>query len=156
MIDIKVLGVIAIIGILSLGAIRSGIAPSQVQDQPPAVTQAVAPVFPPLAVAAGQDGTVDVDVQINAKGIVESAKLGTGPRILRKAVEIAATRWTFVPAEEKANLRAAHLSFVFKLLPSETPSEELLPIFRPPYCVETRTRYPKITKYADSPSKRKP
>lgn len=127
----------------------------QSHDKSVVIMQAVAPVFPPIAVAAAQDGTVVVDVEIDAKGIVKSLQVVEGPKLLHKVVEIAARRWIFSAIEDKAILRTVRLSFIFKLVSQETSSEELLPIFRPPYQVEVRTRYPTINKYAKQSSKHK-
>lgn len=143
-----------IIGILMLASGILNVALTQAPDQSIAVVQAVAPVFPALSVFTLQEGTVVVDVQINAKGAVELVKIGACPKTLQKAVEIASRRWLFAPTEVKANLRTARLSFVFKLVPTETPSEELWPIFRPPYQVEVKARIPKITKDTSHKDKR--
>jgi len=142
-----------VFGLLLLMIEPLNIVLGQSHDQPVVVVQAVAPVFPPLAVTAAQDGTVVVDVQVDAKGTVKSLQIVEGPKLLHKVVEIATRRWVFAATEDKTDSRTVRLSFVFKLVSKETPSEELLTIFRPPYQVEVRTRFPTITKYADHPSK---
>ena len=144
-----------LIGLLPLMVGPLGPALGQSHDHPPLVVQAVAPVFPPLAVAAAQDGTVLVDLHIDAKGAVETLQIVEGPKLLHRVVEIAARRWMFSTAETKMATRLVRISFIFKLVPQKTSSEEILPIFRPPYQVEVRTRFPTITKYTNQESKHK-
>jgi len=148
MMHIRNLLVAIIIGPLMLASEALNLVLGQSQDRSAAVVQAVAPVFPPLAVAAAQDGTVIADARISPNGVVKSVQIVEGHKLLRKVVEITAKRWVFASTQERTDLRTVRLSFVFKLVPKETPSVELLPIFRPPYQVEVRTRFPSITKYS--------
>jgi Gram-negative bacterial TonB protein C-terminal len=136
-----------ILGLLYLTVGSAGGALMQSNDRPALVVQAVAPLFPPLAVAAAQDGTVLIDLHLSPKGNVESTDIVGGPKLLQKVVEIAARRWIFSTAESATAPRIVRLSFIFRLVQKDTPSEELLPIFRPPYQVEVRTRFPSIGKY---------
>lgn len=133
---------------VSLIVTLSGVASAQGTDSPVPVLEAVAPVFPVIAIATAQQGKVQVDVRINEDGTVRSVDFGQGPSIFRPLLKIVAGRWRFASTEKNSGYRTVRLSFVFTLVPSETKSEELLPIYRPPYEVEVKGRFPIITKDA--------
>ena len=102
------------------------------------VLRAVAPNFPPLAVAAKASGAVLVEVEVKPNGDVSSAGAIDGPKLLRKSAELAAKRWRFNVVGPVQRLRKVRLTFTFTLMPKDTPSEDLTPIFKPPYAIEVR------------------
>ena len=75
----------------------------------PGVEFAVAPVFPPIAVAANVSGEVLVEVEVNERGEVRSARSAGGHPLLRKASEDAASRWRFMPSASGEKNRVARL-----------------------------------------------
>jgi protein TonB len=60
----------------------------------------VEPVYPLGAKAAGITGTVTVEVVINVRGQVVSARALQGPEMLKDAAATAARQWMFQPATE--------------------------------------------------------
>lgn len=107
----------------------------------PAVVMAVAPDFPPTAVASNTSGKLVIEVQVNTTGMVTEAKVVEGHALFRAAkkfYEATARRWRFAAASEGAGLRTARLTFVFKIMSKDTPPDELTSIFMPPYQVEVR------------------
>jgi TonB family protein len=57
----------------------------------------VKPEYPPMARAANATGTVVVEILIDEKGHVKSAKAVSGHPLLKQAAESAARRWKFAP-----------------------------------------------------------
>jgi len=107
------------------------------KDQP-APVQAVAPAYPPIAVTVGAAGTVVVEVQLRADGTVSKIQTIEGVGALAAAAENAAGQWKFVGTDRQDSKRSVRLTFVFKIMPRDTPRHELLPMFLPPYRVEVR------------------
>ena len=99
------------------------------------VEQAVAPGYPPLAVAGRVGGSVAVDVRVSERGVVISATVAEGDALLRQASLDAARLWQFKP---QPSSHPARLIFSYKLMPKNTPEAELGAIFKPPYWVEVR------------------
>jgi hypothetical protein len=101
----------------------------------PAVVLAVAPIFPPAAVASNTSGRVVIEVQIDVTGAVSMAKIVDGDVLFRqgKIYEATALRWRFAADKNGAGLRTARLTFVFRIMPKETPPAELTSVFMPPY-----------------------
>jgi TonB family protein len=62
-------------------------------------TKRVEPTYPPLARAARVSGTVVVEVTINTKGYVTSARALSGHPLLKEAAVAAARDWQFTPGE---------------------------------------------------------
>ena len=90
---------------------------------------AIAPHYPPLAVAARIAGHVTVRIEIDARGDVVRAEATTGPYALKQASEEAAKQWKFQLVT--GGKREADLQFVYVLLP-ETKEAEYEVSFRPP------------------------
>lgn len=63
------------------------------------VLKRVPPAYPPVAKAAGAQGTVAVGIVINESGEVISAKAVEGHPLLREAAVEAARQWQFKPTE---------------------------------------------------------
>jgi protein TonB len=55
------------------------------------------PAYPPMARAAGVEGTVIVEVTVSESGSVISAKALSGHPLLRDAAVAAARNWRFTP-----------------------------------------------------------
>ena len=62
------------------------------------VIKQVQPDYPAIARGARQEGAVPVEVSINEKGDVVSARAMAGPVLLRSAAESAARQWKFKPS----------------------------------------------------------
>lgn len=105
---------------------------------PITVVQAVAPTYPPLAASNKIEGTVIVEVKVDANGIVQSTKIIEGHKLLHRVAESFARRWIFNKDLAETSLRSTQIKFSFKLMPENTPEVELSPIFIPPYTVEIR------------------
>ena len=76
---------------------------------------AVAPHYPPIAVAARVTGAVSVRVHIDAQGTVVSAEVIDGPQLLKLGAADTAKLWKF-ESEAAVNDRTATLKFVYILL----------------------------------------
>jgi len=107
----------------------------------PKVLAAVAPLYPPIAVAARAMSDVIVEVKIDSAGNVTSAEAVSGHPLLQQAAKIAARRWRFESAEVKSGVGIARLTFVFRITEKDLPEAEITPIFLPPYRIEV-TRNP--------------
>jgi hypothetical protein len=116
----------------------------------PEVIEAVAPVYPLIAIAADVSGTVTIEVRLDADGKVTLARAVAGPKLLRPAAELSARRWVFSRVTEKKKSRLARLVFNFKLMPKDVSPDELVPIFMPPYQVEVKSTKPEIVHRVDS------
>ena len=101
----------------------------------PSVEEAVAPVYPTLAVVGRVSGSVIVDAHVSERGVVSSAAAGEGDAMLRQASLDAARLWRF---HAQTGERDVKLIFSFRLMPKETPEAQLGSVFRPPYTVEVR------------------
>jgi TonB family protein len=123
---------------------------AQKSSSGPEVIKAVAPVYPLIAIAADVSGSVTVEVQLDADGKVTSARAVEGPKLLRPAAEHSAQRWVFSRVTGKSKPRVARLIFSFKLMPKNVSSDELVPIFMPPYEVEVKSTKPEIVHRVDS------
>src|SRR5205807_468178 len=60
------------------------------------VIMAVAPNYPAVALSAQITGDVIVEVEVNSEGVVKSARVIEGHRLLRDDSERIARRWLFV------------------------------------------------------------
>lgn len=97
----------------------------------PVVTNAVRPAYPPIAAARKVSGSVLVDVQINAAGVVLNASPVCGPGLLREAAKEAAMRWRFDSIENASKMRSIWLIFIFRPVSYVTQKGES--DFTPPY-----------------------
>ena len=123
----------------------------------PIVIKAVAPVYPSCGLAANTFGLVRIDVRVNAEGVVTSAVFvgadekvipgaipHAGLECLRKAAEAAARRWVFASRTDHSQETVIRLGFRFVIINEEKPTEDLSPVFLPPYDVEVRGLVPPI------------
>lgn len=105
------------------------------QSPAPAVEEAVAPVYPDLAVTGRVAGAVTIDVRVSERGEVAAAEVAEGDPLLRQSSLDAARLWRF---HGQPGGHAARLVFSFRLMPKNTPEAQLGAVFRPPYRVEVR------------------
>src|SRR5262245_45942625 len=63
----------------------------------PRVVRKVVPAYPAVAAARRISGPVRIDVDIDSKGAVTTARVITGDKLLGDAAQKAALRWTFQP-----------------------------------------------------------
>lgn len=113
----------------------------------PQVIQASSALYPDVAAAARASGNVVIEAKVDSRGTVTSVRTVEGIRLLGAAAEKSARRWIFTPEDVKT--RTVRLSFTFKLMPDDTPADELLPLFMPPCSIEVRRVLPKVI---DSPN----
>src|SRR5688572_8699091 len=119
------------------------ISPIQGPEDQVVVTEAVAPNYPPMALLAGLNGIVLVDVEVNQLGTVESLKTASGERLLWQAAEEAAKAWRFAAGRA----RKIRLEFLFKVMPRGASNADLTTRFRPPSTIEVRGIIPKLESY---------
>jgi len=120
----------------------------------PAQQEAVAPAYPSPAVEGGIAGIVTVEARVSEAGTVVSAAVAEGHAMLRQASLEAARLWRF-PAQPASH--DVKLTFLFRLMPKNTPEAQLGAVFRPPYTVEVRkTAAEKVTHYARDGSQAAP
>jgi TonB family protein len=107
------------------------------------VVRAVPAIYPKIAAVAEESGTVMVEVTIRPDGSVSEAKAIDGHKLFRLSAEKSGHMWVFNPIANLKASRSAHLTFSFRLIEKKlaTP-EELLPVFMPPFGVETRGTTP--------------
>lgn len=111
----------------------------------PRVVSAVAPVFPDVAAQARVSGELVIEIKVDPGGAVTETRIVDGFRLFRemgRTFEATARRWRFEPGGN--SVRSARLTFVFRMMPSDTPEEDLAPVFTPPYRVEVRRRPPPL------------
>jgi TonB family protein len=84
----------------------------------------VQPVYPPIAKAAGAEGTVRVEVTVDEQGNVASANALDGHPLLRQAAVDAARQWAFSPTKlqgQPVKIRG-FITFNFALDKQERPA----------------------------------
>lgn len=121
-----------------LGQAVKGNVPSA--DEPIVIT-AVAPIYPPVAKAGLITDDVIVEGSVHPSGVFITTNVVQGHKVFHQAAKNAAKRWRFEPYKLPASgeFRTARLTFLFRIMPAETPEAELLPVFYPPYKVEARS-----------------
>lgn len=115
------------------------------------VIEAVAPQYPPIALAANAGGEVIVEVVIDSKGAVSTAKVINGHPLLVIRIEKCAQRWRFEPEKGNKAERKVNIAFAFRIMPEDSLSEEMSPIFKPPYKVEVRGKAPDVDAWHEHP-----
>lgn len=85
----------------------------------------VEPAYPLLAKNARIEGSVDVTVRVDEKGLPTSVSSSNGCAVLKRAAETAAAQWRFRPATRggKAVPSQFGIHFDFKMRPDRTPLE---------------------------------
>jgi TonB family protein len=113
-------------------------------EEAQSVVKAVAPNYPPLALAARVSGSVILEAFVDLQGKVGSVRILEGPNLLRAAAENASKQWVFHVAASGDKPRTVRLTFTFTIMPEDTPSEELLSSFMPPNSVEVKEKLGRI------------
>jgi Gram-negative bacterial TonB protein C-terminal len=130
----------AVVAMSSAGRLGASVEPTEELT----VVAAIVPVYGAIARTAHVGGEVTVEVVVDSKGKVKSAKpLGGHPLIASTAKE-AAKHWLFTPSNASVD-RQATLVFVFQMMPRCAPPADLTPIFYPPYKIQVRAETPPIT-----------
>jgi TonB family protein len=101
----------------------------------PSVKAAVAPEYPPIAVAGRVSGVVTVRVAIDDSGAVIQASVLQGHPMLKEAALDAAKKWRF----EAGSAATISLKFDFTVLPEKAAQESEI-TFLPPDEIEVRKR----------------
>ena len=117
---------------------------AQARDEVANVVEAIAPVYPPFAVAASQEGTIIAGITISSDGRVAATRISGESEILKRVVDIVVRRWRFNTITGSHRLRTVQVTFIFAIMPAKSPPEDLLPIFRPPYQIEIRAKRPRV------------
>jgi TonB family protein len=126
--------------LLAILSLTTAIASAQ---QPPvAVKEAVAPQYPPIAVAARIEGKVVVQVEIGSDGVVLTTKVVSGPEILRQSAIETAKKWKF--ADDPSTNRISFVKFIYGLFSVADP-DETETVFLPPDTVMIKHRPMKTT-----------
>ena len=84
-----------------------------------AVVRAVAPVFPVPEKGGYAVGSVIVQTEVNADGVVTTARAVQGHPFLYHAAENAAKRWLFASIVGESS-RSVRLKFIFKIMDDGT------------------------------------
>jgi TonB family protein len=132
------------------------ILPATAQQDQVLLVEAVAPVYPMVAVYSSTTGEVTVKLTIDKTGAVISAKVIQGHRLLAASAEDAAKKWRFGAGSGDAEIT---VGFVFRILPKGTQEAELATRFRAPYQMEIRRVIPEASTNSDpaaDPPRRKP
>jgi hypothetical protein len=106
----------------------------QIANDQPALVSAVAPNYSATALYTHTSGEVVVEVKINLEGSVISAEGISGSPLLIGGSKFAALRWKFASASK--TVRTVRLTFSYHLAARDTPAEDLVAVFKPPYHVE--------------------
>jgi TonB family protein len=114
------------------------------QQSAVAVKAAVAPHYPPIAVAARVGGDVTVRVAVGADGSVLHVEVVSGPKMLQQSATEAAKKWKFEATDSTKADRSSEVKFSYVLL-SEDAVEESETEFLPPDTVVLKRRPAKPT-----------
>ncbi len=111
---------------------------SESVGEQPTVVAAVASILPPIARQARVESDVKVEVKIDEKGNVQSAKVISGHPLVSKASETAAKKWKFSPLGQETSVRTVQLTFSFDCVDLEKLAPDSTITFIPPYAVEVK------------------
>lgn len=110
----------------------------------PYPVRVIVPKYPVMVLARSkpkQTELVQVDVEVDNEGKVQTAKVIKGFPNLAAVSKEAAMSWRFNTLQDGREGRKASLIFVFRIMPPNTPSKDLTTIFTPPYEIEIRTEW---------------
>lgn len=127
---------ILLVLLLTAGGLALGQKTRETSEDLPNVVVAVAPSYFPLALASHTSGEVIIEVKINSLGAVTSADAISGNAVLVGGSRQVARRWKFASISDEKRIRTARITFVYRLVPKDTPIDDLFPVFKPPYRVE--------------------
>ena len=134
----------------------SVVVPLAAQQNQPRLVEAIAPVYPTLALYSSTAGEVKVRLTLDDTGTVTATKVIQGHKLLAAPTEEAAKKWRFAAARTVAEV---DITFVFRILPRGTADSELTTRFRSPFQIEVRGVIPQAMKNSDpvtDPVKRRP
>ncbi len=103
------------------------------------IKAAVAPTYPPIAVAARVSGDVLVRVVIGPDGAVQQTEVVRGPKMLQQSAVDAASKWKYEPTNSTQVGRKSQIRFSYVLL-TENDKEEPTTVFMPPDAVILKHR----------------
>lgn len=132
---------LCLIALIFCGAVSFAFLTTKAQTSDfPEVVSSVAPNIPTVAVAVRAFGKVTVDLSLDSKGKVESAKAVQGHPLLRKATEDAVLQWKFASAKETTRT----LQMVFDY--SFSSYDEYAYVTVSPYQIELKAKLPERPK----------
>lgn len=107
-------------------------------SEPPQVITAVAPVFIPFIL--GKTGVLraTVKVTINQVGEVSEAELVESSPLKDLSFVETARKWRFNALSTDSQHRTAMIKYVLRIMPKDTPLNELTTIYSFPYEIEVR------------------
>lgn len=105
---------------------------------PPHVLEAVAPIFIPFVFDKTGMNEVVVEVNVNSDGNVTSAKTVSVTLFRDTSFETTAKRWRFAPSSDGKEERIAQIKFILRIMPKDTPLDQLTTIYTAPYQIEVR------------------
>jgi TonB family protein len=106
------------------------------------VLRASAPEYPDLMYSSREQGKCVVAISVLPSGEVDHTHVQESPAgFIEHVLRRHAKQWRFAPAEHTTLHR---VEFVFKLLPQDTPPEELGFVFVAPMTVEVRRVEPPV------------
>jgi hypothetical protein len=111
------------------------------------VVRAVATFYPHLILRGSpimDKEPATVSVEIDDQGNVTSARAVGGQSFFTRPAVLAAKQWRFAPSENGEKIRTTKLIFMFRIMPPDTPPEDIITVFIPPNSVEIRTEYFKV------------
>lgn len=119
------------------------------------VVTAVAPIYPRLARLTKTSGKMSIEVSVDKFGTVISATATKGEPnsyvSFRDVSERTARWWMFVASSEGADERKYVIAFIYRLMPDDTPDDELMPIYHYPFEMEVRNTAANPHRFEDPP-----
>ena len=100
-----------------------------------AVTEAVAPVYPPLAVSARLEGSIEASATVDTRGHVVAFEVATGHILLKTAIQKVLPQWQFSASAQDTT---ETLHFIFDLIPWDGQRRDPMTVFRPPATIVLR------------------
>jgi hypothetical protein len=120
------------------------------------VVTAVAPAYPRLARLTRTSGEISVEVFVDKIGTVTNAiaikKEPDSYVSFREVSERTARRWMFAASSSGAVQRKYVITFIYRIMPEETPEDELMPIYHYPFEMEVRNTAANPLKFEDPPT----
>jgi hypothetical protein len=105
------------------------------------VVSAVAPIFPSDCYLTGTSGKIKLRLTVNAEGdVIDTLTLETSAPFLIEDSINAVRQWRFSTAPGKSDSQKFVVTFYFRIMPDQTPKDELTVIYRLPFELEIRGR----------------
>jgi hypothetical protein len=103
----------------------------------------VSPVYPDVMIQTKVSGKVIISIKVNKKGEVTEAKFIQGVKSLSRISENAAKSWVFNSSVKNAT-RTGKLTFIYKLIPADSPYSEANIIYFSPFTMEIKGKLVEI------------